>query len=169
MDHAPDAGIGWRKKLKEDTKHFNIAWLDPTDKPCSAGLEGPDEVAEGKRLMDAERYDEASVMFTEIAAIDMELVSLSNFIVARLDLAIQSCGTHWEMCRANDLGKPVLTWIVQGKRNAPRWLFGSIPHHMIFSNADELKAYLKHIAYDQVITTHGRWQFFDIKSGGTGE
>jgi len=163
MDFAHDAGVGWRKKLMEDLYFMNIAWLDPTNKPCDTGKEGPEEVAYGKELLANGDYATAALVFTEIKAIDERMVDLSDFVIARLDLDTPSCGTHWEMCRANSQHKPVLTHVVQGKRSAPRWLFGALPHEMIFGTMLELQAYLKYIAYEKEIDTLGRWMFFDIK------
>lgn len=165
MDHAPDAGVGWRKRLREDTSFMDIAWLDPCNKPCDFGQEGPEEVRLGRELMENERYEEATTMFTEVRAIDLRMVDLSDFIVVRLDFDIPSCGTHEEWVRANSQNKPVLLWMVQGKKHVPRWLIGAIPQEMIFSSYEGLYDYLAHIAYDDVIDTMGRWMFFDIKNG----
>lgn len=164
MDHAPDAGVGWRKKFMEDLYLMDIAWLDPTNKPCNTGKEGPEEVAYGRKLMRESRYDEAGLVFADVKAIDERMVDLSDFLVARLDLDIPSCGTHWEMGRANVQDKPVLTCVVQGKEHTPRWLLGAMPHEMIFSTMLELQAYLKYIAYEDEIDTMRRWMFFDIRS-----
>jgi hypothetical protein len=47
----------------------------------------------------------------------------------------------------------------QGKRNAPDWLFGTIPHDMIFSNWEEIKEYLLYINKCPYIETFDRWYF----------
>jgi len=52
--------------------------------------------------------------------------------------------------------------VEQGKKNAPDWLFGTIPHQMIFSDWIDLKNYLMHIDSDENIECYKRWQFFDV-------
>jgi len=52
--------------------------------------------------------------------------------------------------------------MVQGKNQTPDWLFGTIPHQMIFSTWDEIKAYLIHINSSENIDTYKRWYFFSI-------
>jgi hypothetical protein len=52
--------------------------------------------------------------------------------------------------------------MVQGKQNAPDWLFGTIPHKMIFSSWDSIKDYLNYINSNTEIDTDKRWYFFNI-------
>jgi hypothetical protein len=54
--------------------------------------------------------------------------------------------------------------MVQGKHKTPDWLFGTIPHQMIFSNWEEIKHYLEHINISENIETHRRWYFFNAKN-----
>ena len=58
--------------------------------------------------------------------------------------------------------KPVLVHYEQGKANAPLWLYGMLPHQMIFSTSADLYAYLRHIAHDPEIDRLNRWYFFDL-------
>jgi hypothetical protein len=52
--------------------------------------------------------------------------------------------------------------MVQGKNKTPDWLFGTIPHEMIFSSWDEIKQYLEYINSSIQIESYNRWYFFDI-------
>ena len=54
--------------------------------------------------------------------------------------------------------------MVQGKQKAPDWLFGTIPHEMIFSSWDEIKYYLNKIHTYAEIETFNRWYFFNAKN-----
>jgi transcriptional regulator with XRE-family HTH domain len=65
-----------------------------------------------------------------------------------------------ELATANRTRKPILVHSEQGKAGAPDWLFGMIPHEMIFSTWAELYAYLRHINNDPDVDTLGRWVFF---------
>ena len=163
MDKVADCGIDWRRKLIERLYFMGINWLDPTNKPCTRALEGEAEVALGHELLSERRYDEAAKMFREVRHIDLRLVDICDFVVARIDLSVPMCGTWEEIFWANRMQKPVIAVIVQGKANAPGWLFGTLPHHMIFSTMLQAEAYLKHISYEQEIDLADRWAFFDFK------
>ena len=52
--------------------------------------------------------------------------------------------------------------MAQGKQNAPDWLFGTIPHNMIFSSWEEIKEYLNEINSWCDIKSYNRWYFFNI-------
>jgi hypothetical protein len=54
--------------------------------------------------------------------------------------------------------------MVQGKQSAPDWLFGTIPHQMIFSSWENIKNYLLQIHNDSQIETYNRWYFFNAKN-----
>jgi nucleoside 2-deoxyribosyltransferase len=99
-----------------------------------------------------------------IRSVDLRLVDISDFLVVNLDLDIHPCGTYEEITWANRQKKPIIIHMVQGKGHAPDWLFGMIPHQMIFSNWDEIKNYLNHINNSENIDTHKRWYFFNAKN-----
>ena len=50
----------------------------------------------------------------------------------------------------------------RARPSTPLWLYGMLPHQMIFSTWDDLYAYLRHIAHDPVIDRLNRWYFFDL-------
>ena len=50
----------------------------------------------------------------------------------------------------------------QGKENLPNWMFGVVPHEMVFSNWSELLEYLRHIDDDDDAKHMNRWRFFDF-------
>jgi hypothetical protein len=54
--------------------------------------------------------------------------------------------------------------MVQGKQQAPDWLFGTIPHQMIFSSWLEIRDYLNCINNYSEIETFNRWYFFNAKN-----
>ena len=59
--------------------------------------------------------------------------------------------------------KPVLIKCEQGKDNLPNWLFGVIPHELIFSNWADLLSYLRKVDSDEEVDHLDRWRFFDFK------
>ena len=50
----------------------------------------------------------------------------------------------------------------QGKAHTPDWLFGTIPHQMIFSTRQEVQDYLIEVNIQPTINTHNRWYFFNL-------
>ena len=101
-------------------------------------------------------------MMKNIRAVDLRLVDISDFVIVNLDLNVHPCGTLEEIFWANRQKKPIIIHMVQGKQQTPDWLFGTIPHQMIFSNWDEIKSYLSYINLSENIDNHKRWYFFDI-------
>ena len=101
-------------------------------------------------------------MMKVIRRVDLRLVDISDFLIVNLDLEIHPCGTYEEIFTANRCKKPIIIHMEQGKNKAPDWIFGTIPHQMIFSNWENLKSYLLHINSDKNIECYKRWQFFNL-------
>jgi hypothetical protein len=101
-------------------------------------------------------------MMKVIRRVDLRLVDISDFLIVNLNLDIHPCGTYEEIFTANRCKKPILIHMEQGKNNAPDWIFGTVPHQMIFSRWDDLKSYLIHINKDENIESYKRWQFFNV-------
>ena len=97
-----------------------------------------------------------------IRSVDLRLVDISDFLIVNLDLDHYACGTWEELFLANRSKKPIVIHIEQGKQNTPDWLFGTIPHQMIFSTWLELQSYLQYIDGNSQIEHHNRWRFFDL-------
>ena len=88
------------------------------------------------------------------------MVDISDFLIVNLDLDVHPCGTYEEIFWANRQKKPIIVHMVQGKQKCPDWLFGTIPHEMIFSSWEEIKNYLVEINHSEEIKTFNRWYFF---------
>ena len=97
-----------------------------------------------------------------IRSVDLRLVDISDFIVVNLDLNIHPCGTYEEIFWANRQKKPVIMRVLQGKENAPDWLFGTFPHQHIFSDWNDVYAYLEHVNSAENVNNYNRWYFFTI-------
>ena len=98
-------------------------------------------------------------MMKIIRSVDLRLVDISDFLIVNLDLSIHPCGTYEEIFWANRQKKPIIIHLEQGKQFAPDWLFGTIPHQMIFSTWLEIRDYLHHIDSSKTIETFNRWYF----------
>lgn len=162
MDRVPDRGATWRDSITPFLEEMGVIVFNPITKPTSIGMEDQDSHLIKTKLKQQERYDELSETMKVIRRVDLRLVDISDFLIVNLDLETHPCGTYEEIFTANRGKRPILVHVEQGKQNAPDWLFGTIPHQMIFSTWQDLKNYLKHINSDENIQTYKRWQFFNI-------
>ncbi len=162
MDRVPDRGTTWRDNITPFLESLGVVVFNPISKPTDVGLEDHDTHTIKTKLKEMKRFDELSNMMKTIRAVDLRLVDMSDFLVVNLDLDTHPCGTLEEIFWANRQKKPIIVHMVQGKDHAPDWLFGTIPHQMIFSTWDEIKNYLIHINSDENLNSYRRWYFFNI-------
>ncbi len=162
MDRVADRGNGWRDSITPFLKELGIMVFNPIKKPTTLGQE--DEVTHRYKikLKSEKKYNELSSLMKTIRAVDLRLVDISDFLIVNLDLEVHPCGTYEEIFLANRSKKPVIVHMTQGKEYAPDWLFGTIPHQMIFSSWVEIKEYLQYIHTNTLIEHHNRWRFFNI-------
>ena len=162
MDRVPDRGNGWRDNITPFLESLGVTVFNPIKKPSSIGMEDSETHNYKIILKLNKNYDELSELMKVIRSVDLRLVDISDFMIVNLDLDIHPCGTYEEIFWANRQKKPIIIHMMQGKQNAPDWLFGTIPHHMIFSSWDEIKEYLSGIDRHNDINRHNRWYFFDV-------
>jgi nucleoside 2-deoxyribosyltransferase len=162
MDRVPDRGVAWRDSITPFLKELGCVVFNPISKPTEVGLEDQDTHHIKTKLKEMHRYDELSSMMKTIRSVDLRLVDMSDFLVVNLDLETHPCGTLEEIFWANRQKKPIIIHMEQGKHLTPDWLFGTIPHQMIFSTWEELKQYLSHINSSENIDSHKRWYFFNL-------
>ena len=162
IDRVSDRGVGWRNEITPFLEKMKIVVFDPLKKACNIGLENEGIHKLKIDLKTTHKYDELFEIMREIRNVDLRLVDISDFLIVDLNLEIHPCGTYEEIFTANRGKRPILIHVEQGKQNAPDWLFGTIPHQMIFSNWDDLKNYLIHINQDENIESYKRWRFFNV-------
>lgn len=164
MDRVADRGNGWRDNITPFLESLGVIVFNPIKKPTTIGKEDAETHLYKIKLKYEQRYDELSDVMKTIRAVDLRLVDISDFLIVNLDLDIHPCGTYEEIFWANRQKKPIIIHMVQGKQSAPDWLFGTIPHDMIFSSWGMVKDYLIHINSYSDINTHKRWYFFNAKN-----
>lgn len=162
MDRVADRGATWRDNITPFLTQMGIVVFNPISKPTDVGLEDQDTHTIKTKLKEKGRYDELSAMMKMIRSVDLRLVDISDFIIVNLDLNVHPCGTLEEIFWANRQKKPIIVHMVQGKNQTPDWLFGTIPHQLIFSTWEEIQSYLIHINSAENIDTHKRWYFFSV-------
>lgn len=163
MDRCADNGVGWRDLLKEQLVDLDIVWLDPCRKPTTLATESPETKLELNWSKERGDYPFVSQQMEVISAVDLRMVTISDATILNVDLDLHMCGSYEEFTLANQQSKPIIVHVEQGKNRCPSWIFGRIPHDMIFSHWEEVGAYLRHIARAPVIETHNRWYFFDLE------
>jgi len=157
-----DRGIGWRNEITPFLESLGIVVFNPITKPTDTGLEDHDSHIVKTKLKTNKRYDELSSMMKVIRSVDLRLVDISDFLIVNIDLDIHPCGTYEEIFWANRQKKPIIIHMVQGKKHTPDWLFGTVPHQMIYSDWNDIYGYLEHINSSENINTYNRWYFFNI-------
>ena len=162
MDRVKDRGKGWRQEITPFLQSLGIVVFNPITKPTEVGLEDHDTHLVKTKLKKKKRYEELSSMMKVIRSVDLRLVDISDFLIVNLDLDIHPCGTYEEIFWANRQKKPIIIHMVQGKEHTPDWLFGTVPHQMIFSDWNDIYGYLEHINSSENINTYNRWYFFNI-------
>jgi len=162
MDRVADRGKGWRQNITPFLESLGIIVFNPITKPTDIGLEDNDSHLVKTKLKNGKRYDELSSMMKVIRSVDLRLVDISDFLIVNLDLDIHPCGTYEEIFWANRQKKPIIIHMVQGKEHTPDWIFGTVPHQMIYSDWNDIYGYLEHINSSESINTYNRWYFFSI-------
>ena len=162
MDRVADRGNGWRDSITPFLEQLGVTVFNPIKKPTSLGQEDEQTHKHKIQLKANENYDQLSSVMKTIRSIDLRLVDISDFLIVNLDLDVHPCGTYEEIFLANRQKKPIIIHMIQGKQSAPDWLFGTIPHQMIFSSWEEIKNYLLSINTNAKIDSHNRWYFFDV-------
>jgi nucleoside 2-deoxyribosyltransferase len=160
MDRVPDRGVTWRDNITPFLQSLGIFVFNPINKPSKVGLEDENAHLTKAKLKEEEKYDELSSMMRSIRAVDLRMVDISDFLIVNLDISVHPCGTLEEIFWANRQKKPIIVHMEQGKNQTPDWLFGTIPHQMIFSTWEEIKNYLIHIDSANNIDHFKRWYFF---------
>lgn len=160
MDRVSDRGRGWRDDITPFLENLGVIVFNPIKKPTTIGQEDDVTHQHKVKLKMHQQYDELSSLMKTIRSVDLRLVDISDFLIVNLDLDIHPCGTYEEIFWANRQKKPIIVHMVQGKNHTPDWLFGTVPHQMIFSHWDEIKQYLYHINSSENINSYKRWYFF---------
>jgi nucleoside 2-deoxyribosyltransferase len=159
MDRVKDRGKGWRDEITPFLEKLGVIVFNPIKKPTIIGQEDERTHRYKIKLKNEKNYDELSQLMKVIRSVDLRLVDISDFMIVNLDLDVHPCGTYEEIFWANRQKKPIIVHMVQGKQKAPDWLFGTIPHEMIFSSWLEIRNYLNSINNYAKIETYNRWCF----------
>lgn len=162
IDRVADRGNSWRDDITPFLIGLGIVVLNPLKKPTYFGDEDHETAIYKKQLKKAKRYDELASIMKIIRSVDLRMVDISDFLIVNLDLDVHPCGTLEEIFWANRQKKPILIHMLQGKNNAPDWLFGTIPHQFIFDSWQDIGNYLLEVDSMKISEHLDRWCFFKI-------
>ncbi len=162
MDRVKDGGVGWRNYLTPKLHELGVGVFNPCDKPSNFAPEDDDT----RLLVDTNKklgnYEEVSAIMKPICAVDLRMVDIAHFIVMNLDVENHLCGSYHEAFLGVTQKKPVVIRCKQGKNSLPNWMFGVVPHQMVFSSWSEVLDYLYHVSEDMDVEHLNRWRFFDF-------
>lgn len=152
--------IEWRRTIQQELADLSIHWLDPTNKPTTIGYETPETKKELERARLIGNYGAVRDIMRVIRCVDLRMTDIADFLIVNIHPGIPTYGTIEEIANANRQKKPIIVHVVGGKQYTPFWLFAMLPHELIFSTWEEVRTYLRHIAYDMEIDRMNRWHFF---------
>lgn len=161
IDRVPDRGNGWRDFITPFLESLGVEVFNPLKKPTNLAIEDQSVAKHKKQLKKQKRYDELAELMKNIRTVDLRMVDVSDFLIVNLDIDTHPCGTLEEIFWANRQKKPIIIHTVQGKNKTPDWLFGTIPHSMIFSEWEGVQSYLTDINQNISLEPTERWCFFN--------
>lgn len=160
IDKCPDSGAPWRNEITPHLEKLGIRVFNPLKKPIMIGLEDDDSRSDRQQLKIDGKLDKFSKLMRTIRHADLRMVDKSDFLIVYMDLNIVMCGTMEEIVTCNKTKKPILIFCKQGKLSIPDWIYGMIPHKMLFDTMDELLAYITSVDSAETVEDFGRWIFF---------
>lgn len=160
IDRCPNLGIEWREWLtKQLDIRYGVISYNPMSKPIK--IAGEHEHRELRKQWKSEgQYDKLVEFMRTIRHVDLRMCDKADFGIFYIDIPIHACGTYDELSTMNDQKKPCLIVCKQGKKAAPDWLFGMVPHTHIMSSFDEVFEYLDRVD-DGWDDGSRRWLIFD--------
>lgn len=162
MDRVPDGGAGWRQLMSDRLREFEVGVFNPCDKPSDFAQEDEDSRTRILHMKEWHDFEGLERAMKPICSVDLRMVDIAHFLIMNIDIDVHLCGSYHEAFLAISQKKPVLIRCRQGKQNLPNWMFGVVPHEMVFSKWDELVDYLKYVDSHPEVEDHNRWRFFDF-------
>jgi len=160
MDRVPDGGVEWRERISKELKQLGVGVFNPCDKPSDFAPEDEGTRERLESLKTDNKFAKVSEIMKPICSVDLRMVDTAHFVVMNLDLDIHLCGSYHEAFVAISQKKPVIIRCKQGKEFLPNWMFGVVPHQMVFGSWKEVMEYLEHVNVSEDVNDYNRWRFF---------
>jgi nucleoside 2-deoxyribosyltransferase len=145
IDFVDDDGVGWRRELISKTKHLNLKYLDPTNKPIGLGTEIAEEKALFKKLREEGNWLELRKYAKQIRRVDLRFCDLADFGIVYIDTSVHMCGSYNELHTMENQQKPVFGILKNGRKKAPLWLFAALRPQEMFGSIDDCVNHLSEL------------------------
>ncbi|RLI98774.1 MAG: hypothetical protein DRP08_07850 [Candidatus Aenigmatarchaeota archaeon] len=161
IQYDDDNGLSWRDFISLKMKDLGIKVYSPTNKPSPFVSEISEELGAVDKYIKEKNWDAAhDYIRDKIIRVDLRMVDKSDFVIARIDPEVHTCGTYHEIILATTQKKPVFIFIKGGVKNIPRWLLGLVRPRYIFDGIGNLLCYLYEIDRS-CFTLNNKWILFD--------
>ena len=152
-------GQNWRAKVKDELNSLGITIFDPYHKPFINEIT-EDEDARNKlsEWMENEEYDKVTERMKQVRSDDLRLCDVSDFAIVQVIPKVASWGSAEELVTFVRMKKPIFMFVVGGKKNAPLWCLGQIPHKYIYDSVDEVIDTIKKIDNGEIKIDSNRWR-----------
>ncbi len=136
----------WRETVKRALNDLGIVWLDPLCKTLQFAAETPHTQSQLKQLRDEGASGVVAARMAPIRAVDLRMVDVADFVIARIDASVPTWGTCEELNRAHVLqNKPVLVLVASGLETTPLWLYDMLDSQHFYKSLDDIESYLRFV------------------------
>ena len=152
-------GEDWRLKVEKSVAPLGVQVFNPYKKPFVKDVD-EDEESRNKILQDMDNgwYNDVTKRMKQIRSYDLNLVDMSDFIVAHLLPDVASWGSAEELVTAVRMKKPIFISMEGGKKKTPLWMMGMIPHRYIYDSIEEILDMLNKIDSGEKEIDSDRWR-----------
>lgn len=158
MEHTPD-GRSWREYVAAALNDIGVTTFDPYHKPfINARKEDEEARKHLKENMLDGKFDLVAEHMKQVRAEDLRICDLSDFIFAVINPKVASWGSAEEIFWSNRMKKPIFIVIEGGKKQAPLWLMGTIPHKYFYNDIEEALTMIKNIDCGHQTIDSDRWK-----------
>jgi len=165
IENDINLGRGWRDQIKDDLSEYGIQWMDPSRKPIAFGSETPETAAALKALRSDHKAVKVTEAMSHIRAIDLRMVTISDWLIAKVNPNVPTFGTHEELALTVSQHKPIFVLIEGGIDAAPLWWFDMLPEGSMFYSLDDMYARIwqANSGQKKLVTelSNYKWMFFD--------
>lgn len=152
-------GEAWRERAEAELKEMGVIPLNPYKQPFIDGpAENESSHSEWQKLLDNGQFDEVTMAWKKIRERDLSMVDKSDFLICYLRTSVFTAGTMEELSNAVRMKRPVFVVLDGGKKKAPFWLFGMLPHKYIYDSFDEVYDILRRINSGEREFDGERWR-----------
>ena len=157
MEYAD--GTFWREEAEKALNLIGVTCFNPYQKPFISGVP---ENKETQKLLKEQRLNgelwKVHETMKGIVADDLAMVDRSDFIVCHIDPKTPTFGTVHEFVVANQLKKPIFTFVSGGVRQTPLWMLGLVPTRYFYDSLSNLLENIMLINRGELEIDSSRWR-----------